>query len=1039
MAKSNFEEMIAYLARLTRVSYKSRPSTLPEVNALVAFYEAALAFSGAYSEAKPTPTARNLLPKLKQNTQLLSQAETWWEKGNQDLLSLVGIMATCDPDKTITQARLDKFASLMGFQNASAIEPSFTKAGFTVLKRVNGTGNINVEDFFYQDDGQALENALKDLRENAVGADQAYNMVSDVFDFIDVYKKLNPTVSGTDYRDINEEASRTYSGAGSPFHKAAQNVCVIAGKILADEDSLRKYQNYLILAKGGGDSLLTMLNQIQRFEKDIKEDASFAEAVISFVKERLESVSRDEDFAIAVYNKYTNSSYQRVESTISITCPKCGKVHKFHSLKEATICDTPDCGTPLIKTCPKCKKSVAASSVQCWSCSFDFTRIANYDEYKRKCERAIQSQDLQSAKNYLDLTERANPSGDGLEELRKRVNELDGILMKPINEIQSLIADRKMYAARTTIQRLKAQRPGINLQSYENQVYAEIDTVERAYNKMQQNKEPDAQKVELCLKMLAHVSDFVHALSIVNANRPLAPSQVHLTINQEGMSCALNWTPGSRDAFLYTVVRKVGASPTSPEDGVIVGNSLSVTSLSDGNLQPGKRYYYAVFSARADFPMSVSLPCPADKPALLFTELDVRLIRASTEDDRCQLVWNDVPGTAGVRIDRSDDEGRSWHTLADCVQNSFTDRYGLRAGISYRYRLSTVYLVDGASVSSTGVQKSVRLLSKPTPLSLRAECTPEGICNISWDPHGDGAVWLYLVHGNRRVNMGDVLDVDELDQIGKRILQKSVSEGGTTYNLGANQNAIIAAFRPFGEKVVAGAPIALCTVPPLNVRARLMAAGDSTSIHFQIVDMPRAVDRVYYHVSFDGDAGVITQSMIENGSPKYVERRVYERSNDVEIQHMPKALIHLSLIAQYKQDGNTFYSPAAIVNLSNKPKEKLAYTIQWGTSGIFGKRKTRSGASITIENTGGYDIPSVKLCARRNGATLFSYNPNDINTVVVFDMDKTPGKKTITCPIEEAKLNGLPSGADLQLFVVGTDSELYEQPMCTGAQSRKVP
>lgn len=1036
MAKSNFEEMINYLARLTRVSYKNRAATLPEVNALVAFYEAALTFSSAYSEAKPTPTARNLLPKLKQNTQLLPQAESWWEKGNQNLLSLVDIMAKCDPEKTITQARLEKFASLMGFQNVSAIEPSFTKAGFSVLKRVGGASNINVEDYFYQDDGQALENALRDLRENASGADQAYKSVSNVFDFIEIYKRLNPTVSGTDYRDINEEASRTYSGAGSPFHKAAQNVCVIAGKILTDEDSLRKYQNYLVLTKGGEDSLLTMLNQIQRFEKDIKEDASFAEAVISFIRERLESVSRDEEFAIAVYNKYTNSAYQRVESTISITCPKCGKVHKFHSLEEAHYCD---CGTPLIKTCPKCGKSVAASSVQCWSCGFDFTRMGRYDEYKRKCERAIQAQDLEGAQSYFDLTERANPSGEGLNELRIQVNKLVDDFKEPINQIKSLIADRKMYAARTAIQRLKAQRPGINLQVYENQVALEIGTVERAYSKMQQNKEPDERRVELCLRMLAHVSDFPHALSVVNANRPLAPTRVLLTINQEGMSCVLNWAPPSRDALLYTVVRKVGTSPTSPEDGEVIGNSLSVTSLSDGNLQPGKRYYYAVFSARADFPMSVSLPCPADKPALLFTELDARKVRASAEDDRCQLVWTDVPGTAGVRIDRSDDDGRTWQTLADYVQNSFTDRNGLRAGISYRYKLSTVYLVDGASVYSVGVQKSVRLLSKPTPLSLHAECTPAGICTISWDSHGDGAVWLYAIRGNRCVNSGDVFDVDDLDQFGKKLLQKSVSEGGATYNLGANQNAMIVAFRPYGEKVVAGAPIALCTVPPLNVRARLTARGDSTSIHFQIVDLPSPVERVYYHVSFDDDETVITQNMIENGTPKYVERRVYERSNDVEIQHIPKAIIHLSLIAQYKHDGNAFYSPAAIINLSNRPKEKLTYAIQWGTNGIFGKRKTRSGASITIENTSGHDLPSVKLCGRRNGATLFSYNSNDINTLVVFEMDTMSGKSKVTCPIKEVRLNGLPTGADLQLFVVGVGSEFYEQPMCTDAVNRKVP
>lgn len=1034
MAANSFKAMVDGIKKFARVTYKSQPASQKEVDAVAVFYEAAYTFAMEYSKVNSTE-ARILLGKIRQGTaQFLEQAKLWQDKGCQDLQALINIIAKCDPEKAITSAKLDKLAKLMGFASSSAIESSFTKAGFKVLKNADNAGSIKIEDYFYQDNKQELEKALDAVRENAKGAYQAYRDVSDIYAFIDVYKSMNPNISGTDYRAINEEASRVYSGSGDAFLKAAQNVCTIAAKILADEDSVRKYQNYLVMAKGGSDSLLSMLAQIKSFDEDIRNDASFVEPIIAYIRERIESVSRDEDFAIALYNKYTNSAYQRIESTISIACPKCGKIHKFHSLEEAGHCD---CGAPLLKVCPRCGKSAAASSIQCWSCGFDFSAIGRFDEYKRKCERALQAQDLQGAEKYFDLAERANPNGEGLSALREDVQQMHKVLMEPINAIKSLLAAGKMYAARAAIQKLKVQRPGIDLRIYEEQVIREISIVENAYAKMEQNNEPGERKVELCLKMLNHASDFAKALSMVNAHRPPAPAQACLTTNQEHRSCVLSWKP-LQGAYIYTVVRKVGSNPASVEDGEVIGRNLSVTSLSDTKIQPGKRYYYAVFSARADFPMSVSLPCPADNPALLFTELDERTIRASVEEDQCELVWKDVPGTAGVRVERSDD-GTSWNVVADCVKNSFTDRHNLRTGITYRYRLSTVYLVDGASVWSRGVQKSVRLLSKPEPLTLQADCAQSGICTISWATRGEGAVWIYNLNDSRPVTAGDVIDVDDMDRLGTRIIQTTISEGSATYHLGENKTTMIAAFRPYGEKAVAGSPIALCTVPPLNVRARITPMGDSTSLHFQIIDLPSSVVRVYYHVSFGDDTTVLTQKMIESSTHPYVERLAYEQKNDVEIPNIPKEFIHLSVIAQYKQGGNVFYSPTAAVNLSNRPKKRLNYRIQWGASGLFGRKKTRTGAEIIISSLSGSGLPAVKLCCRRDGSMLFSYDPNDPTMVVVFEMDANPETDSVSLPLDEAKFNGILSGADLQLFVVGDDKEFYEQPMCMEQQARKLP
>jgi len=151
----------------------------------------------------------------------------------------------------------------------------------------------------------------------------------------------------------------------------------------------------------------------------------------------------------------------------------------------------------------------------------------------------------------------------------------------------------------------------------------------------------------------------------------------------------LVWAPVT-DANSYDIQRSVD---TMEWDPVITADG-DQTAYTDTALLAGTTYYYRVVAYVAGHDASPSDPVSATTA----TEISTPVILAATGSVAAvTVVWGDVDGETGYRVERSPDGTSGWVTIGTAAQDSisFTDS-GLESATVYSYR---VFATSGDSES----------------------------------------------------------------------------------------------------------------------------------------------------------------------------------------------------------------------------------------------------------------------------------------------------------------------------------------------------
>ncbi len=110
----------------------------------------------------------------------------------------------------------------------------------------------------------------------------------------------------------------------------------------------------------------------------------------------------------------------------------------------------------------------------------------------------------------------------------------------------------------------------------------------------------------------------------------------------------LKWTRPAAKCDCLDVVRNDSRSPMSPKDGVIVAERTTEDHCEDGNVSPGKRYFYGVFSHFRDVVSASCMSCRgyvAPEP--------VRQFKVRHDGRAVSLTWERPPGCQRVWVFRS--------------------------------------------------------------------------------------------------------------------------------------------------------------------------------------------------------------------------------------------------------------------------------------------------------------------------------------------------------------------------------------------------
>jgi uncharacterized delta-60 repeat protein len=289
-----------------------------------------------------------------------------------------------------------------------------------------------------------------------------------------------------------------------------------------------------------------------------------------------------------------------------------------------------------------------------------------------------------------------------------------------------------------------------------------------------------------------------------------APSNLQATLNSNGTSATLSWTPGSASTWIEGSVDGTSFFLYRPR--------VSDSTLSSVPLLPGKTYTFRAYTYTesspwyvSDYAVSNTVTSTASLPAP--GGLDVASVSAS----QVQLSWTDTnSGNDAVSYDvqRSAD-GTNWMDLGDGDATGFTDST-VDDGTTYTYRVNaheTYQYLGSASMFDTRVRArsdaaSISASTAPAipnaPSGLTARVTA-GLVDLTWRDNSDNEAGFKVI---RSLN-GTVDRTVTLSQSDTKRFTDTTVKPNTTYSYQ------VLAFNNTGESAKSNA--ATANVPKTTV------------------------------------------------------------------------------------------------------------------------------------------------------------------------------------------------------------------------------
>ncbi len=252
---------------------------------------------------------------------------------------------------------------------------------------------------------------------------------------------------------------------------------------------------------------------------------------------------------------------------------------------------------------------------------------------------------------------------------------------------------------------------------------------------------------------------------------PSAVPELTATYKQSGDDNVidLRWRAVRFDVQVrYAVVRREGdVPPGSPSEGEIV-RTTAQTSHLDQDVEPGKRYSYAVFALAGNVYSRSGAAAPR-----IDVLPDVTSLGTAPGDGIVELSWK-TPRSARATVYRSVNppRGQSGETLVPLTGPDRAKDTGLRNGRTYHYLVRCEYPSIGQEArTSAGVRVVTSPQRLPDPVAeFKAE--PQGtevVC--TWRPpdHGQATVVRTVDHPEFR--LGHRLSARQVDQQGQHIAE----------------------------------------------------------------------------------------------------------------------------------------------------------------------------------------------------------------------------------------------------------------------------
>ena len=925
----------------------------------------------------------------------------------------------------VTNAQIRGVRAKLGL-SVGTIEETYRKKGFAVRPR--GSGADLKEAFLSPVVAESVSGKLACLRTMTNPGFSWAPKVSDLFDLACYFSGGSERDAAAfrrrrtaELRGVMESGSAQYaSDMSEQGHLMADLFTAGATQVFDCEESRRRYEQTLEREKLSG-----LFAQIKSAPEVFKRDPYFAESCLQMIQKSFP----DYDLALALYNHEAGlqlDPYEPAEALIHVTCASCRTPAAFRTREEAERGQCSVCGAPLYLVCPRCGKKVPASAIRC-ACGFSIGELPFFEEYCEAARSALREMNLPEARRQLSGAENAHPGHPKLAALRRELEAAEEKYRRPLRELQAQIGAGRLYTAQKTIASLAAALPQLNLEAQSRLVREGLAGAKR---RMPSAGLSPREKGNRCAEILETVSDYPPALALLAQCRPSAPRSLCAAFSAgEPPVCTLTWSAAGDRGVTYCVARAKNGVPRRSTEGELLASGLTALEYRDKTVEPGVRYGYAVFAQRAGVTSDPAV-CEAER----LSELDPAYVRASAEDGACRFSWVLPKNCAGVRILRrcgaipGDRPSAECTLLTESVQANFIDSSAVN-GTTYGYRLQCAYPGAGGLRFSEG--RTFLLRPERPPAALRnLAVTAEGrTVTVRWTPSGEGDAVLVRESASPpgASCSGRLVSASELNAVlgGRTLAQAKSSAGQCRFEIPPDSAISLAVAVLSGSRAMVCGFFRAASVGRLEL-SRTGTRMEGARLQITLRRLPARLERIHYLVSGPAGRRWAGADDARRGALPSVAVGEYKRDGMILVENPPKGELCLSVIGQYRMpDGSAVFSDAAKLQVSNRPKEKISYSLSW-ESGLFSARARSKRCRLCVSCEAAR-TPVLRLAYRTDGHIPMQLSdPRTVVLHTIRESDRGFPAGTYVHVIPDSVWKQLRPGTELRLMLSEEDMAAYE-------------
>ena len=407
-------------------------------------------------------------------------------------------------------------------------------------------------------------------------------------------------------------------------------------------------------------------------------------------------------------------------------------------LKDLSLC--PFCGAMYVagaKSCPSCGKLFVSA---CWNCgaALDLTRgntcgkcgatsalqkefetevislkslytAGKYSEYALKSETFKKKYSPLNQKGSLVEREIGAISQTSAAIVKKQ-QEKDTVSKKYLNDINAAITARQYFKAQNLLRQLKAAVPDCNAASEETRINAVITEVQGIYRRICTYGNDESRIIPEYMRLYDKCVDYSEAQSVIKKFPPQPPASVTISIEPNGN--VVKWSVRPDDSITYSVIRKVGAAPSSINDGEELVSGLKAFTFTDTKAANVVPYFYGVYATRLG---SNSLPASNAVAATRYE--NVKIKGSKVLSNGLKVEFTRVTGANRIIVVRSDDatppKTIAGGTKIPVDEGGFVDTTLPGSGL-YGYFIVCEYNVNGRTIYSSGVKETFEFFERPS-------------------------------------------------------------------------------------------------------------------------------------------------------------------------------------------------------------------------------------------------------------------------------------------------------------------------------------